>query len=579
MASEMVCTQCGASLPHPDLKGFASCLACGHVNRVDRGDLEAEEAQEQAERAERAAARAEAAATGRASAWTTPVTAGGWEPAARTVVLTKTNQQVKVRRRTAGAIGCLVPILVVLGVVGAVVWGLRQPGGPLDPDASTSKLYPSGGTMEVLPGEASSADAVFAVTDNSADSARRLVRADLMTGEVIWKAVPWDEGTYDAELAASGKDLWVGAGDRVGILSLATGKERFSVILSDKVTTGCAGCFTVFGDTLVVRSDDGFLTGFGPASSEPRWRYRLVSPSAKPTVVGSRLVVIDDGATGEAPVTAQTIDPATGKVIKAVDPACPDDGEISGDTELEIDTRIHPIPGTDDVVAAFGTSYACIARWQTTTGDVRWRTRLPSGLSFIDDEVGLASAADFVFGDTDNGTSRIDLATGKVLPLEPLPDTEATGRVIVGRTLVAETDATRGTKSGLAAWNLDTGKRLWATQLPTGTTPVDQDDGYRWSESVSEGSDKTLLVGTGTGVRLVTFDGPDHAARTQEIDLATGELGEATERKLPTRYSSASSSMSITIQSVTASRLILTVDSLVSVVPLGTAGEVRRFPR
>ena len=174
--------------------------------------------------------------------------------------------------------------------------------------------------------------------------------------------------------------------------------------------------------------------------------------------------------------------------------------------------------------------------------------------------------------------SRIDLATGKVLPLEPVPNTEATGRIVVGRTLVAETEATRGTKAGLGAWDLDSGKRLWSTPLPTGTQPVEQDDEYRNSDSVSEGADRTLLVDTDKGVRLVTFDGPDHALRTQALDLATGELGEAVERELPSRYSS-SSSMSVTIEAVTPSHLVLTVDSLIAVVPVGTSGEVRRFPR
>ena len=342
-------------LPLPDLAGFSTCLHCGHATRSEPEPP---------------------APDANPDPPTVTITFGS-DPdpdlglGLRLAARTRATEGAKAARRRgsilAGVLGCL-PIIVVVVVVGAIVVGLlTSEGGPLAEDDPSSDLYPSSGSALVLPGEPSGpAEVVLVATDNSGgESRRRLVRVTLGPdgGEERWRSEPLPDDVYTVSLASDGEQLYAGAGDEVWNLSLETGEERWRATVTDRVSTSCADCFEVVDGTLVVRTDDAYVTGFLPTSAEPRWSRRLLSPSGGMSVAGPWLVVVDDAEETSGLGRAITIEPRTGAVTKVVTPTCPASDTVPFPLDLVAGDEVYPVPGTSDVVARFGFGYGCLARW------------------------------------------------------------------------------------------------------------------------------------------------------------------------------------------------------------------------
>jgi len=556
-------------LPLPDSRGYSLCLSCGFASEV--GDDEPDVP---------AAGPTQVHAHG-AQGWHAPQTAGGSVPTSTIHHITVTRRQSRSGCGLASAFGCL-PVLLVVGLVmSGLFFSLRQAGGPLAEKDPSSSLYPSSGSAIVLPGEPSGPlDVVTMATDNSQDSARVVVRVVVGKdgSDVQWKSEKLPADVYAVSLATDGDHLYMAAGNQVRLLSIKTGAEAWRTTITDKVTRGCTDCFAVVDGTLVVRSDDAFLTAFGPASSEPRWTRRLESPFARATVAGPSLVVVDNAPTVGAPAVVQTIEPASGRTVASADPVCPQSATQSSDVRMTPNDTPHPVPGTGDVVAYFGSGSSCVARWETATGTVRWRTPLAGDASFVDGEP-LLTPVDLVFAQSSSGATRVDLANGKITALEAIADQEVVPRAVVGRTVVAETKATRGTaQGGLASWDLNTGKRLWASALPGGSQPAGRSEA-RSSDALFEGQPRTVLVEGGDKLRLVTFDGPARQVRSQDLDVASGELSAGTTRSFPTRFGGTTGTVSLTVEAVSPQRLLVSIDSLLAVIPVGAEGEIHRWPK
>lgn len=569
MAEELVCPRCGAMLPLPDSRGYSLCLSCGFASEVDVDDPEARPVDPMPVHAHRGQG-------GHA-----PQTAGGPAENSETFHhITVTTSRSRSGCGLAGAFVGLLVLLVVGLVVGSLFFSLRQPGGPLAEKDPSSSLYPSSGSAIVLPGEPSGPlDVVTMATDNSQDSARVVVRVVVGKdgSDVQWKSEKLPADVYVVSLATDGDHLYVAAGNQVRLMSIKTGAEAWRTTVTDKVTQGCTDCFAVVDGTLVARSDDAYLTAFGPTSSEPRWTRRLESPFARATVAGTSLVVVDNAPTTGAPALVQTVEPASGRTVASIDAGCPQSATQSFDVRMTPNDTPHPIPGTGDVVAYFGSGSGCVVRWEPATGTVRWRTPLGEAGSFVDTEP-VVTASDLIFAQSSSGATRVDLANGKITALEAIADQEVVPRTVVGRTLVADTKATRGTaRGGLAGWDLNTGKRLWAGALPGGSQPAGRSES-RNSDALFEGQARTVLVQGGDKLRLLTFDGPARQVRSQDLDIASGELSAGTTRSFPTRYGGTSGTVSLTVEAVGPQRLLVSIDSLLEVVPVGAEGEIQRWP-
>jgi hypothetical protein len=271
----------------------------------------------------------------------------------------------------------------------------------------------------------------------------------------------------------------------------------------------------------------------------------------------------------------QSIDPATGAVIKAVAPSCPANPNTPWALELRPGDQIRAVPNSDDVLAIFGFGDGCAVRWAPDSGAPRWAARISGSSSFSQDEV-LMGDADLVAPSTGGPSVSLSLADGAVRMLEGPADTTVEPIAIVGRTGIGASATNRGTpKRGLVAWDLASGKRLWAVRLPGDPQPSTI-SAYGSSDALFEGSPRFVVQPTPDGATVVTFTGEPRSFSFAAIDLEDGTLGPPVERGLVARYETGT--ISLTVESNAPERLLISVDSLLQALPPNGRGTVVAYP-
>ena len=137
-------------------------------------------------------------------------------------------------------------------------------------------------------------------------------------------------------------------------LDAGTGETIWRTTLRDKVTNGCPSCFAAAGGRLIVRTTDAYVTAFGTASSETLWSKRLTATNGSVSVAGDQLFIVDEAEDADQINPVALVDPATGRTIRSTAPTCPRDDRMPWELEMSPGIRCTPLPGSDDVVAAFG---------------------------------------------------------------------------------------------------------------------------------------------------------------------------------------------------------------------------------
>ena len=594
MADASVCT-CGAMLPSPDSSGHAACLSCGRVTTSA-----AEPTAPAPSGSTPAPAAGDPAPTaGGSSAWPEPPVAAGppgnpWAPPAGVPGAPRpaptpggaggAGGGVAAASGPARRIGCaVVPLAIGLVVVISLVGALRS----CDTNAIRSKIDPNvdpyastivlGGTASVLPGEEGATDLLVTTQETTGGSLeRRVTRLRFTNGGAtrVWASEVLDDSLGDTQVAVADDVIFVGTEDLLLALDAADGSTRWRTTLRDDVTLGCPGCFEVVDGTLVVRTKDAYVTGFAPDDPEPRWSNRLRSPAGSVSVANGHLLVVDDPEDPSGRTAVALLDPATGKVRRATTPTCTPNPDTPWNLELDAGDEILPAGDSSDVVAAFGFGDSCVVRWDPSSGEVKWTTRL-NGASTIDADRTLVGDADLVLS-TSGAIVTLDLKTGSPRQLEVPADTNAVPDRIVGRTLVADVATTRGTpENGLAAWDLASGRRLWANTSLGEATPTTKSR-YQPSDALFDGSPRSLLVPTGEGLNVFTFRGEDHTFAVRPVDLATGTLGTEVRRAFFQQYAGIPS---MSVEHVGEDRVFITIDSQLQALPLAGSGEVIAFPQ
>ncbi|MCB0972839.1 MAG: PQQ-binding-like beta-propeller repeat protein, partial [Acidimicrobiales bacterium] len=429
MADTSLCPGCGSMLPLPDLDGHATCPSCGRTTRSEptRSSPPAERAPD-----------GPADAVG-ASSVDAPETGGpradGPDDALAATLAAAGQRPLRPppdwSERSRPGRGCVIAAFagVVLFVAGVAVFAFSSAQDDLrarlDPSYSPyDDLLVLGGTAQLLDVGGDGPEVIVTVQEtDGGDLVRRLARIRFADGEaeVVWQSGPIADDAHRAQVAAYDDTLFVGIDREVAALELDTGETRWRAEVRDDVASGCEGCFAVVGGRLVVRTADAYLTAFGPASSEQQWSRRLGSVAASTSVAGDRLVVVDEPEAPGVAASAVVVDPATGRDGAATSPSCPAPEWSPRPLGLTVGDEVHAIPGSDDVVAAFGFGDGCVARWNPGDSSVRWATPV-EGVSSIDDDAVVVDEAVMAFAETGGGVVAVDLETGAVATMELPPD-------------------------------------------------------------------------------------------------------------------------------------------------------------
>ena len=577
------CT-CGTLLPPPDAAGLVTCPSCGRVTRADVPDAPDAAAPQPPQPP--AGAPGEGSAAWPAPPVAAPLPSNQWAPPSPVAGAPSTppptnvapSGSPKVRK-----IGCsVVPAIIGVIVVGVFISLLRS----CDTNSVVSKINPNvsgfedtitlSGTTNVLSSSPESL-IVGATTQTSGggSTVRRLskIRFDGSGSKVLWQSEDLGSSTSRVEVAQVGDTTFAATEDRLYALD-GTGKTRWSTDLHDKVTNGCPDCFASIGGKLIVRTIDGYVAAYDPASSEPAWTKRLRSPSGSVSVASGHLLVVDAPEDDKAVTPVQLVDPATGKVVRSTSPTCPKPADSIWDVEMNPGDRVLSLAGSRDVVAVFGFGDACVVRWDPGSGTVKWTSRI-NGASSVDADKVLVGPTQILVPTSSQAMAAIDIRTGQARVLEGIADLQVEPNTIVGTTLLADVASTRGTpQHGLAAFDLTTGKKLWAnTRLGT-AAPVTRSSSFN-SDALFDGAPRSLVVVDGGKASVVVFDGTSHTFSVRPVDLKTGALGAEVRRAFA---SDRSGTPSITIESVADGRILMTLDSLLQSLPVSGRGEITTFP-
>lgn len=512
-----------------------------------------------------------------------PTSSYGWIPGKGTATQNRAGGRAGAAGTGPSALGrlagCLRPMIIVVLLGGAVAIAIAQAAGFVQLDnAATQARYrfvPVGGSASTKPGEPGGPVEVVTLANAIGPGSPRAVidvvvgaEAGTDTSGLVWSSESLPSDVYSSAMATTGDNLFVSAGDEVWNLSPTSGTLRWKATVSDTVTPNCDECFQVVDGTLVVRSQDATVTAFSAESPEPRWSRRLDSPAGSVMAAGDRVAILDEkpGAGGQILM----LDPASGKTQASITPTCTSDvgpAQTYRATGLAV-----AVPDSGDIVTVLGSGSDCVARFDGATGKQRWESKLDGAQPFGNDAP-FIDAEHLVFSLGSGAPVHVALSTGAVSTLAAEPELKVTGRSVIDGVLLADTVTTRGTpRGGLGAWDLKTGTALWASELPGQSQPVSAS--FDW-DALIDGQPRTLLVDTGKSPLLVTFDGELRQIRTQQVDLATGQLGAPATRPLPAR--SPTDPILLSVVSAGAARLVIDTGGQLAVVPLPD-GEIVAWP-
>ena len=573
-----VCASCGAGLPGADPLGLITCTGCGSVTKLAPSSGSGWPAPP--------------VAAPPPSQWAAPAPVAG-APTEATVATARAGADGPSGKRQGRSstksrtIGCsLGPIVAFIAVGFGVISVLRGcdtdsiSQGIRDSFSTESSAITLSGSGVILPaGKDGNADIAAVVqTYEDSNTVRRIARLGFSdaASTVKWSSEPLGRDAYRAEIAVVGDTLFAGVEDQLLALDAATGATRWKTTMRDKVTVGCAGCFAAVQGRLVVRTTDAYVTGYGTASNEVLWSRRLNSPGGSISVARDRLFVVDDGEDAGAVTPVALVDAANGKTIRTTSPTCPSNEAGRWALELSPGDEVRPVPGSTDVLAAFGFGDGCVVRWNPATGATVWTSRL-TGLSSFEQEDVAVGRTDLVLANRSGQMVTIFLPNGKAKLLAIPADTTTQVGVIVGRTAVAYTATTRGTpRGGLAAWDLSTGQRLWA-QSELGTAQPVSKNAYGSSDALFDGSPRSLLVPFDGGVRVFVFEGTEGTFSVSPVSLDTGRLGTTVRRAFLRQYDSGGTP-SLLVEGVDGDRLVISIDSLLQTLPISGRGDVVSYP-
>lgn len=579
MAESGVCTSCGAALPSADALGLITCPGCGNVTKLAAG----------------------AAPSGGPplQGWPAPPVAapppgGQWAPPPGVAGAPQTTPPPSNGKRRASSgsdaarsgrrIGCAIGPVVIAAFVGFAIFGavrscdVGEITSQVEDFAFDSSKITLSGSGAVLPGTGDRADVVTILQDTEgSQTTRSIARISFAGGssKLVWASEPVDESASDLAVALVGDTLFAGIDDQLYALDPGTGAIRWKATLRDKLSIGCDACFVGVRGRLVVRTTDAYVTAFGTRSSETLWERRLNSTSGSVSVVGDRLFVVDDPEDPSGLTPVALVDPGTGRTIRATTPRCPKSDSTPWDLEMSPGDEVRAVPGSQDVMAAFGFGDGCVVRWDPATSAIRWTSRL-NGLGSIDPDTLVIGRKDLVLGGRGGPLVDVFLPNGKARLLTPMNDATVRPGEIVGRQLVAYTVTTRGTpKGGLAAWDLATGERQWANASLGTAQPVSDPEGGT-SDALFDGTPRSLLVPVADGLNVFTFEGTQKTFTVASVDLATGDLGTGVRRAFLTRYDSGTPSL--TVEGRSGDRLVVSIENLLQTIPVSGRGPLASYP-
>jgi outer membrane protein assembly factor BamB len=302
------------------------------------------------------------------------------------------------------------------------------------------------------------------------------------------------------------------AGERLLALSREDGATVWEAFPSDVVSTSCEQCIWKAKGHIVVLTMDYVLQGVDAEDGDLAWSVRLNNPSAAYdgfSVIGDQVVLLDWFDAEVADKVVRVFDPASGLVLREIQPTCPDpEGPIWLDEVF--------IERTSGGRAVF--LYNCWAEpfvqsWNLASGEEMWRAPIPEEAGHSYDSFLLGQ--DVLYVNTSSEHFWISLSTGQTRRLAELdPDYDVTLLAEQAGIILARARRTRGSVR-YELWGLDTfGRRTWQYEMQADTLI-----------GVDSGSADWAYRFTPDGLIVIqVLDDPEEHISATMLDPKTGEV-------------------------------------------------------
>lgn len=565
MAATTTCLRCATPLPPADDAGNRVCQSCGLFHHPDLGHDGADHAAPGAPPPGRPGVQFGAGATG------VPPPGSPLPPSAPPGLLVDGTAAARSGRTSGCIVGIVVLVAVVVGVAAVSIVALNRVVSNTRDTTDRVRPDPSG-TLILDDGE----QAVVLGTDGT--GARSLALLD-PGGEAVWKAsiVPPDARGARLQLIDPDDPAVVAAvGTGLVALDLDDGEVRWRRDLTDVVDPACESCLSVVGGRVVAFSADATLAAFDPADGTPAWTHRLQSARGEVHPVGTRLVVTDQAPEPGSPARLDVLEAATGTVVRQITPSCPSPAFGPDSTvkiELGVDDPVVAVPGTEDVVAVFGTFEICIARWSTGSGEQVWSVQRDDLGGLFQPELSVDRSTLVVADRASLWTVSLGEGSVTVVPLPP--DTTLGPAVLRGGTVVVGLASTRGTaRWAVSGIDTATGEQLWSEPAEAGAEPLTGAGAGIGTVSATD-SLFTLLPRAEDQVALVSVAvGRDSTIRS--LDARTGEGAAVGGDEVALGPFGASGSTLVRTVSVDPEQVVIVVDSILQVMDVET-GQITSF--
>ncbi|NTV62508.1 MAG: PQQ-binding-like beta-propeller repeat protein [Oscillochloris sp.] len=145
-------------------------------------------------------------------------------------------------------------------------------------------------------------------------------------GKVRWESPPLGDNGNSWVVAASAQTVIIADEATLIGISRSDGSKLWEAPLTDRVFyNGCVDCLQVFGDVVVVLSDDGQLQAFNTAKGAPLWTIRLNQATRQLVRVGDKVGVPDSLTKDGSDAGLLVYDPLHGTLERTIEPTCKDE--------------------------------------------------------------------------------------------------------------------------------------------------------------------------------------------------------------------------------------------------------------
>jgi outer membrane protein assembly factor BamB/ribosomal protein L7/L12 len=368
--------------------------------------------------------------------------------------------------KTANWLGCVIPLVILLFVGGIVLFGLSQPGGPLNP------RYYANGPAILLPSGPDAAPDMAALFFNPDADARFIGLVGLDTGKLRWQAEPLAGDGY-ADAIVSGTDLVYAAND-TDLLAYrkSDGSLAWQATMPDKLNYGTSTLLVAAG-RVITNNVDQSIQAYDAETGNPVWNKRLSAYDRTLRLMGNSLVVIDytDNNYNYGLVF---LDPATGGQQNVITPICKHN-DYSYDA-LGNDSGLVYDPAGNALYLVSDASYACLERIDLASGQVAWQTTSDESYSFAADGFQSLMTDSTLYFSNGNELLAVDKSFGTLKTLLTNPDYDLLPLTMAGDKLIVRARRTRGSER-FELWGLDrtSGEKGWQLDLQS-AQPIDPPD-------------------------------------------------------------------------------------------------------